>query len=807
MHHCAFLIITFSCSYILCIQNGGKTVSSSSSSPTESDDNLMKRRHFDSPEARQSFFQENNFDSSGFQPSNELSGFRFPDKHQQYNTNSPNELQPPSSSFGYHQQNYPYLNNNREVANINEGPNPYNSALNTGEHSNNNANNLNNYPYQQHSNAIASFGPSHHRDSPKIPNANDFYLSSKSPPPSPPLYHQNNKNPYYHPASSPTPQYYDYEPIQRKPPTYAQAFGNYLFNGQPNYYNRPRATPPPRPPPPPSHSAFGSQSSYSPYQDGHLTGPYPYDDLTSPSGPSSYPPPQYANQFGNFGSGSGGGGGGYYGTKTPTTSTTTTGSANPLGSLLNSIGGPFAGGNPLSMQIIRGLENIARNDDLQCVPKVLCQMLGSPTRRAQLPSFITSPVLTRFVASLPSFSPALIYGRAALLGLSGGEYSCTRTYNKCPQNEDDILYYLNNHRGGFFKFFSEPDTHQDDAQTQNTQYQYTTERPSYQQQQQSLEPSIFNFLKGLTSPTTSTTTNTNQGNVVNSFMSDAVTNGIGSLFGNIISGFLNGQAAATRRNDEEDDIDVEIDVDEKPKKYSDLIESNSTTTTTTSNSDDDDEGEEKEQEQEVEGRILNNKSNILAYAEPPGQHDNPISFPPENGNDNYEDQQFGSEFRFPNTAHRDTHHDEEDYRRGKKVNFIDSHHHHHPQQDDSYSHGAKKMIFPDRTGTGNLRFDNDEYFRVGKILNRRPPEYNRGYREEQEDYNYRRTTTTTTTTRRPTSYLNRYSSSNYRQDYNQNKYQNKYQDTAEDTSGNVYVTNGQGVIEYYINASGKKIYV
>jgi len=34
----------------------------------------------------------------------------------------------------------------------------------------------------------------------------------------------------------------------------------------------------------------------------------------------------------------------------------------------------------------------------------------------------------------------LIYGRAALLGLSGGERSCIQTYAKCPKN--DVSYYI-----------------------------------------------------------------------------------------------------------------------------------------------------------------------------------------------------------------------------------------------------------------------------------------------------------------------------------------------------------------------------
>lgn len=44
------------------------------------------------------------------------------------------------------------------------------------------------------------------------------------------------------------------------------------------------------------------------------------------------------------------------------------------------------------------------------------------------------------------------FGRAALLGLSGGE--CDASYPRCPRDENQMLYYLNNHRGGFFRFFN-----------------------------------------------------------------------------------------------------------------------------------------------------------------------------------------------------------------------------------------------------------------------------------------------------------------------------------------------------------------
>lgn len=59
------------------------------------------------------------------------------------------------------------------------------------------------------------------------------------------------------------------------------------------------------------------------------------------------------------------------------------------------------------------------------------------------------------------------FGRAALLGLSGGE--CDISYPRCPRDENQILYYLNNHRGGFFRFFNGGNSFGDEDNLQNLQ--------------------------------------------------------------------------------------------------------------------------------------------------------------------------------------------------------------------------------------------------------------------------------------------------------------------------------------------------
>ncbi|XP_034122796.1 uncharacterized protein LOC117580373 [Drosophila guanche] len=245
---------------------------------------------------------------------------------------------------------------------------------------------------------------------------------------------------------------------------------------------------------------------------------------------------QYAPQFTNLLLGGGGG-------------TASQSQSSPLGSLL----GAFAGngyqqqqqqhqyqkpqqGRPPNTQLIRALENIARNDDLECVPKVLCQMIAGQTLRGQLPGFITSPAIANFLTGFPVASPALIYGRAALLGLSGGERSCLQSYEKCPKNEMEIIHYLNNHRGGFFKFFSEPE-----------------EQPVAAQQSEGGASSFFSILSALTgggggqSQVYTTPRPVAPRPRPTQRPSTDIASGIGSFFSQLLSEYLNGVEYQRRR--------------------------------------------------------------------------------------------------------------------------------------------------------------------------------------------------------------------------------------------------------------------
>lgn len=97
--------------------------------------------------------------------------------------------------------------------------------------------------------------------------------------------------------------------------------------------------------------------------------------------------------------------------------------------------------------------------------------------------------LHRLTSSVPTTSAALMYARAALLGITSNGNSCHAAYPKCPRNDDDILYYLNNHRGGFFRYFNNGAAYP--ADTSN--YQYNSN--AYQQNQPFRQQPVTNFLQ------------------------------------------------------------------------------------------------------------------------------------------------------------------------------------------------------------------------------------------------------------------------------------------------------------------------
>lgn len=97
-----------------------------------------------------------------------------------------------------------------------------------------------------------------------------------------------------------------------------------------------------------------------------------------------------------------------------------------------------------------------------------------------------------------STSPLYVFGRATVTGITakGNPSACYRAYPQCPRDPEKLINYLNNHNGGFFRFFGQPDTPQ---QTHNLEqfYNYLSGQNGLPQQQQQgyglLKPNGYGF--------------------------------------------------------------------------------------------------------------------------------------------------------------------------------------------------------------------------------------------------------------------------------------------------------------------------
>ncbi|XP_025075587.1 uncharacterized protein LOC105432973 isoform X2 [Pogonomyrmex barbatus] len=123
----------------------------------------------------------------------------------------------------------------------------------------------------------------------------------------------------------------------------------------------------------------------------------------------------------------------------------------------------------LGANLFNALSSISRYDDLKCVSRILCEMASGkpPGEYKRAPTGNNEEYLkgfgrnafTQLLAGLTETSPILNFARAAVLGYSsnGNPTMCYRAFPRCPRNPDKLIHYLNNHNGGFFRFFSKRD--------------------------------------------------------------------------------------------------------------------------------------------------------------------------------------------------------------------------------------------------------------------------------------------------------------------------------------------------------------
>nr|XP_018918276.1 PREDICTED: uncharacterized protein LOC109044801 [Bemisia tabaci] len=116
------------------------------------------------------------------------------------------------------------------------------------------------------------------------------------------------------------------------------------------------------------------------------------------------------------------------------------------------------------MTFLGALSTIARYDDLRCVPRLLCEVTaggrpGYSSNQASPVPFVSKDALVSLLTVLNFVDdlPLLTFGRAALLGYTsrGDSRTCLAAYPTCPRDPDQLINYLNNHNGGFFRFFNQ----------------------------------------------------------------------------------------------------------------------------------------------------------------------------------------------------------------------------------------------------------------------------------------------------------------------------------------------------------------
>ncbi|KAK0169025.1 hypothetical protein PV327_002774 [Microctonus hyperodae] len=114
------------------------------------------------------------------------------------------------------------------------------------------------------------------------------------------------------------------------------------------------------------------------------------------------------------------------------------------------------------ISLVDALSSISQYDDLKCVPRIICEVATGviPGNNQHKQSYTTSGMnaLISFLTTVGSSdaSPLLNFGKPALMGYAnrGNPGICYRQYSKCPRNPNELVNYLNNHNGGFFRFFN-----------------------------------------------------------------------------------------------------------------------------------------------------------------------------------------------------------------------------------------------------------------------------------------------------------------------------------------------------------------
>ncbi|XP_034944705.1 LOW QUALITY PROTEIN: uncharacterized protein [Chelonus insularis] len=136
-----------------------------------------------------------------------------------------------------------------------------------------------------------------------------------------------------------------------------------------------------------------------------------------------------------------------------------------------------------NLNIFNAMSSISKYDDYKCIPRIICEMATGvrPEFTKYKQSYLNSPInsLISFLSFLnigESSSPLLLFGKSALIGYSnkGNPEICYHQYPRCPRNPNDLVNYLNNYNGGFFRFFNIRSSRTGDSRNANNEESSTS---------------------------------------------------------------------------------------------------------------------------------------------------------------------------------------------------------------------------------------------------------------------------------------------------------------------------------------------
>ncbi|XP_033321518.2 uncharacterized protein LOC117217787 [Megalopta genalis] len=118
------------------------------------------------------------------------------------------------------------------------------------------------------------------------------------------------------------------------------------------------------------------------------------------------------------------------------------------------------------LDLLDALSTISSHDHYKCVARILCEMASgklpgrslSKQTSSNFFDFLGKNAFMEWLTNIDvaGHSPFLNFGRAMVLGYSnrGNSVACFRAFPKCPKDPGQLIYYLNNYNGGFFRLFN-----------------------------------------------------------------------------------------------------------------------------------------------------------------------------------------------------------------------------------------------------------------------------------------------------------------------------------------------------------------